>query len=165
MSTDEPTSWESYEEVARFLLGKWGDAIGLGLERVEGKQTLVGRSGMLWTIDAKAVRTGGEAILVVECRRYTTSRLKPEAIGALAYRISDIGASGGIVVTPIGVQRGGHLIANAENIHVVQLDADSATTGYLMRFLGNVIIGPRAATVAVTGNTPIVNVTLTDLTE
>ncbi|MFT9661785.1 hypothetical protein ACM0CQ_05975 [Mycobacteroides abscessus subsp. abscessus] len=76
MSTDEPTSWESYEEVARFLLGKWGDAIGLGLERVEAKQTLVGRSGILWTIDAKAVRTGGEAILVVECRRYTTSRLK-----------------------------------------------------------------------------------------
>ncbi len=88
-----------------------------------------------------------------------------EVIGALAYRISDVGASGGIVVTPIGVQRGGHLIANAENIHVVQLDADSATTGYLMRFLGHVIIGPRAATAAVTGNTPIANITLTDLTE
>lgn len=37
MSTDEPTSWEGYEEVASFLLGKWWDAIGLGLEHVEGK--------------------------------------------------------------------------------------------------------------------------------
>ena len=37
-----------YEEVARYLLDKMGDTLGLGLERVEGKQKLVGKSGMKW---------------------------------------------------------------------------------------------------------------------
>lgn len=44
MSAEEPATWESYEEVARYLLEKMGDALGLGLERVEGKQKLVGPS-------------------------------------------------------------------------------------------------------------------------
>lgn len=159
MSSNEVTTWESYEEVARFLLGKWGDVLGLDLARVEGKQKLVGKSGMQWTVDAKAVRSADGAILVVECRRYTTSRLKPEAIGALAYRVNDVGASGGIVVTPIGVQSGGRLIAEAENIHVVQLDADSTTEGYLLKFLGSVVAGPSAAPLKLTGHTPTVTVT------
>jgi hypothetical protein len=132
--------------------------LGLELERVEGKQKLVGKSGMQWTVDAKAVRNGDEAILVVECRRYTTSRLKPEAIGGLAYRIKDVGASGGIVVTPIGVQRGGQLIADAENIHVVQLDADTTNSSYLLQFLGNVVVGPGPATMTLTPSTPGVRV-------
>lgn len=157
MNADKP-AWESYEELARILLEKWSDVLGLELARVEGKQKLVGKSGMQWTVDAKAVRNGDGAILVVECRRYTTSRLKPEAIGALAYRISDVGASGGIVVTPIGVQRGGQLIAEAENIHVVHLDANTTTPGYLMQFLGNVIVGPGPAIVTLTGGTPVVTV-------
>lgn len=153
MNPDKP-EWASYEELGRILLEKWGDVLGLELARVEGKQKLVGKSGMQWTVDAKAVRSGDEAILVVECRRYTTSRLKPEAIGALAYRISDVGASGGIVVTPIGVQRGGQLIAEAENIHVVHLDAETTTSGYLLQFLGNVIVGPGPATITLIGACP-----------
>ena len=43
MEAKKPTIWESYEEVARYLLEKMGDTLGLGLERVEGKQKLVGR--------------------------------------------------------------------------------------------------------------------------
>jgi hypothetical protein len=75
-------------------------------------------------------------------------------MGALAYRISDVGASGGIVVTPIGVQRGGQLIAKAAGIQIVHLDADSTTTGYLLEFLGNVFVGVHGATLTLTGGVP-----------
>jgi Restriction endonuclease len=144
MGIEEPTTWESYEDVARYLLEKLSDKLGLGLERVEGKQKLVGKSGMVWEVDAKGVKTGEGAIVVIECRRYTSSKVKPEAVGGLAYRISDVGASGGILVTPIGVQQGGQLIADDAGIQIVHLDADSTlTTVYLLRFLDTVICRPR----------------------
>ena len=60
MGTEETTTWESYEGVARFLLEKLGDALGLGLESVEGKQTLVGESGAEWEIDGKGVKADGQ---------------------------------------------------------------------------------------------------------
>ena len=69
-----------------------------------------------------------------------------------------LGASGGIVVTPIGVQQGGQLIAEAADIQIVHLDADSTTTGYLLKFLGNVFVGPRGATLTLTGGVPGVTV-------
>jgi hypothetical protein len=81
-----------------------GDLLGLKLERVEGKQTLVGESGADWEIDAKGLEAESGAIVVVECRRYTTSRIKQGAVAQLAWTIDDLGAPGGIVVTPIGVQ-------------------------------------------------------------
>ena len=93
MEAEESTSWETYEEVARYLLENMGDTLGLGLERVEGKQKLVGKSGMKWTVDGKGVKTEDGAIVVIECRRYTTSKLKPEAMGGFAYRIGDVGAA------------------------------------------------------------------------
>jgi hypothetical protein len=136
----EPTNWQSYEEVARYLLEKMGDEF--GLERVEGKQKLVGKSGMDWEIDAKGDKIGGEAIVVIECRRLTKSKIKAEAMGALAYRIADLGAAGGIVVTPVGVQQGGEKIGQYEgNIEIVRLNADSTTTSYVLEFLDHLIIG------------------------
>lgn len=86
----------------------------MGLERVEGKQKLIGKSGMTWTVDGKGVKTEDGAVVVIECRRYTTSKLKPEAIGGFACRIGDVGAVGGIVVMPIGVQEGGEKLAKYE---------------------------------------------------
>src|SRR3990172_1193422 len=56
--------WESYEEVATYLLDKF--ASDFGLERFEGKQTIQGqRSGTEWEIDAKGVRKGNEGGIVV----------------------------------------------------------------------------------------------------
>jgi hypothetical protein len=152
MTAEEPTTWETYEDVARYLLEKMGDTLGLGLETVEGKQKLVGKSGMKWAIDGKGVKTDGEAIVVIECRRYTTSKLKPEAMGGLAYRIGDVGAAGGIVVTPIGVQPGGEKIAKHEGIEIIHLDADSTTTDYVLRFLDKVFIGASVKPQVVTFN-------------
>ncbi len=62
---------------------------------MEGKQIIKGlRSGTNWEIDAKGVRDGLEAFLIVECKRYTTSRLDKELIGGLAYRIYRHGRGG-----------------------------------------------------------------------
>jgi hypothetical protein len=98
-----------------------------GLVRVEGKQKILGSStGTEWEIEGKGVTTRDKEFVIVECRRYTTSRLKQECVGALAYRISDTGASGGILVTPIGLQEGAKMVAACENIVTVILDENFA---------------------------------------
>jgi hypothetical protein len=117
---------------------------------VEGKQTLVGESGATWEIEGKGVKADDGAIVVIECRRYTTSRLKQKDMAALAWTISDVGASGGIVVTPIGVQRGGKIVAKSASIEVVHLDANSTTTDYVLNFLNNVFIGASTVPMTVT---------------
>jgi hypothetical protein len=141
MESEKSTAWESYEDVARYLLEEIGDALGLELERVEGKQTLVGESGATWEIEGKGIKAGTGAIVVIECRRYTTSKLKQKDMAAMAWTISDVGASGGIVVTPIGVQRGGQIVAKSAGIEVVHLDANSTTTDYVLKFLNKVFLG------------------------
>ena len=137
---EAPTTWETYEQVARYLLEKMGDTLGLGLESVEGKQKLVGKSTD-WTVDGKGVKTEDGAIVIIECRRRTTRKLNQEDIGAFAYRIGDVGAAGGIVVTPIGVQQGGEKIAKYEGIEIIHLDADPTTTDYVLKFLDKVLLG------------------------
>ena len=87
--------WESYEQVAAYLLNQFASEFGLDL--VEGKQEVVGHfSGTTWEIDAKGVRTGNTGFIIVECRRYTTSKQSQGKVGALAFSILDSGAEGGI---------------------------------------------------------------------
>ncbi len=145
----EPKAWEGYEEVACYLLEKMSETLGLGLERVEGKQKLVGKSTD-WTVDGKGVKTEDGAIVIIECRRYTTSKLNQGDIGEFAYRIGDVGAAGGIVVTPIGVQEGGKKIAKYEGIEEIHLDKDATTTDFVLEFLERVFIG-RSAELRATG--------------
>ncbi|SIL36107.1 Uncharacterised protein [Mycobacteroides abscessus subsp. abscessus] len=121
------------------------------------KQTLVG-DATDWEIDGKGVPTDGGGVIVIECRRLTTSKVKPNALAALAYSIRDLGSSGGIIVTPIGVQNGGQRIAEREGIKVVRLAADSTTESYLLKFLGSVVVGPGAAQLTLTGHLPTVTV-------
>lgn len=132
--------WESYEQVTTYLLNKFASEF--GLDRVEGKQKIPGqRSGTEWGIDAKGVREGNEGFVIVECRRYTTSKQSQERIGGLAYRIIDTGAKGGILVSPMGMQEGAKKVAVAENIIDVQLTPDSSLFEYFLRFLNNVMVG------------------------
>jgi hypothetical protein len=135
----EETRWRSYEEVAQYLLDHWAGL--LGLRTVQGKQMILGRaSGTSWEIDAKGVREdGGEVI--VECRCRTTSRTKQEEVAALAYRIQDTGAKGGILVSPLGFQEGAARVAAATNIVSVTLKPESTTTEYVMTFLNHIIVG------------------------
>lgn len=140
----ENKSWESYEEVATYLLNQFAEHF--GLEYVEGKQSVPGnKSGTSWNIEAKGVAENGEGLLIVECRRYTTSRLDQESIGGLAWRIQDIGAQGGIIVSPLELQIGAKKVAACENIHHVILDQNSTTSQYVLRFLNKVFVGITAS--------------------
>ncbi len=131
--------WESYEEVAQYLLNQFAKFFDLGA--VEGKQIIPGLSGTNWEIDAKGIKIGGEGFLIIECRRYTKSRLNQESVGALAYRIKDTGAEGGIVVSPLELQKGARKIAEHEGIQHVILDPASTTTDYVLKFLNETFVG------------------------
>lgn len=132
--------WEAYEEVATALLNQFASHFGLAW--VEGKQKLAGlESGTTWEIDAKGVRDPGGAIVVIECRKHLNRKVTQEAIAALAYRIQDIGAEGGILVSPLGLQSGARSIAEAEEIVEVQLDSNSTAKDFAMRFLGKLMVG------------------------
>lgn len=137
-------TWKSYEEIAAFLLNQCASE--LGLARVEGKQTVRGYSAN-WEIDAKGVREGTEGFIIIECRRYTTSKPSQEQLGGLAYRIKDAGASGGIIVTPLGIQEGAARIAASENILEVQLSADCTPDEFVMRFLNKLMVGVKETVV------------------
>ena len=135
----ETKKWESYEEVAQYLLNQVAKIFGLGT--VEGKQIIPGQSGTNWEIDAKGIKTDGEGFLIIECRRYTKSRLGQESVGAIAYRIKDTGAEGGIIVSPFEFQKGAKKVAEHEGIQHVILDPKSTTTDYMLRFLNKVFVG------------------------
>lgn len=132
--------WKTYEEVAAYLLNQF--PADFGLTRVEGKQTVEGlRSGTHWEIDAKGVREGNQGFIIVECRRYTTSKQSQEKLASLAYRITDTGAGGGITVSPFGLQEGARKIAAAENIVEVRLTPNSTPHDFTMQFLNKIMIG------------------------
>lgn len=130
--------WRSYEEVAVYLLNKFAEHFALGL--FEEKQILPGSSGTSWEIDAKGVNGDDGSIVVVECKRYNR-RVNQETIAGLAYRIKDLGATGGILVTPIGLQAGASIVATHEGIITVILDQNSTTTDYIMQFLNQFCLG------------------------
>jgi hypothetical protein len=140
MPKDDQTEWRTYEDVARYLIGRMRSEF--GLTSVEGKQKIRGASDANWEIEAKGLRSQGEdGFIIIECRRYTTSRLDQERIGALAFRISDTGASGAIVVSPLGLQQGAKKVAHSAGIESVLLNANSTTTDYVLRFLNKVFVG------------------------
>jgi hypothetical protein len=137
---DEPKTWETYEEVAAYLLDQI--AAEFELDRFESKQKVLGkRSSTEWEIDAKGIGKGDEIFFIVECRRYTTSRQNQEKLGSLAYRIIDTGAKGGILVSPLGLQEGAAKLAQAENIYNVLLDKNSTRTEYVLKFLDKMRVG------------------------
>ncbi|TVL96432.1 MAG: hypothetical protein CV087_23760 [Candidatus Brocadia sp. WS118] len=135
------TRWKTYEEVARYLLAKFGE--NFGLKDVEGKQKVKGiRSGTDWEIDAKGRKTDtNEMFIIVECRRHTSSGQKQDHIAGLSYRIIDTSAAGGIIVSPLPLQEGAKKVAQAEGIVEVTLNKDCSTTDYVMQFLNEVMVG------------------------
>lgn len=131
--------WKSYEEVAQYLLNQFAENFGLG--SVEGKQIIPGQSGTSWEIDAKGLKTEGEGFFIIECRRYTTSRLSQESVGAIAYRIKDTGAEGGIIVSPLKLQKGAKKVAEYKSIRHIILNPESTTTDYILKFLNQIFVG------------------------
>ena len=133
-------NWRTYEEVTTYLLNEFAKEF--GLEEVEGKQKLKGIvSGTEWEIEAKGIVEDEERFIIVECRRYKTSKLDQDRIGALAYRIKDTGAKGGIIVSHLGLQKGAQKVAKAENIVSVILNKNSTNKDYILKFLEQIKVG------------------------
>lgn len=131
--------WESYEEVASYLLNSFAEHFGLG--KVEGKQVVPGESGTDWTIDAKGYSENGEAFVIIECKRKTSRKVNQETMGGLGYRIRDTGAAGGIFVTPLGYQVGAEKVAKHTRIEMVRLNKDCTTSDFILQFLNTIAIG------------------------
>lgn len=132
--------WETYEEVAIYLLDQFANEF--KLDGFEEKQKVDGeKTGTKWEIDGKGFKKDGEGFVIVECRRYSTSKQSQEKLGALAYRIYDTGAEGGIIVSPLGIQSGAELVAKAENVVSVKLTPESTTKNYMMSFLNRTMVG------------------------
>jgi hypothetical protein len=89
-------------------------------------------------------------MILVECRR-KKRKLDQETLGAIAYRIQDTGAEGGIVVTPLQLQSDASRIADANEILAVQLDATSTPTDFAMRFLDKLMAGASSEAGAAAG--------------
>lgn len=126
--------WRRYEDAARAVLKAIGPA--LGISGVGPKEKKPGASGTDWELDATAWVEGQEGFLVVEVRRYATSRLKQKDMGAFAFCVQDVGASGGIVVSPLPPQRGATVIAKSKGFACVRLSLDSTPDTYLAEFMG-----------------------------
>jgi hypothetical protein len=131
--TDSDKPWESYEQVARKVISDLRHE--LGVLAIEGKQKLQGQSGATWEIDGKATLGGSDGFLVVEARRHTASGQKQEHLAALAYRIQDLGGTGGIIVSPLPLQKGATIIAAQEKIAELTVSADSTSENYMAQFL------------------------------
>lgn len=140
MSRKGQAKWETYEEVARDLMERIGDH--LGLKYVEGKQKLMGKATD-WEIDAKGVKANDQGIVVIECRRYTTSRINQKDMASFAYTIEDLGGAGGILVSPMEPQKGAKEIAAAHGIQHVRLNPEATSTDYVLMldFLNRAFIG------------------------
>jgi hypothetical protein len=59
----------------------------------------------------------------------------------LAYVIRDVGATGGITVSPLEPQSGAKLIAARDNIKHARLNPDSTTENYVLQFLNKAFVG------------------------
>jgi hypothetical protein len=116
-------AWKIYEDTARKVLTDLRKE--LSIQTVEGKQTLSGVTG--WEIDAKAWCENSDNFLVIEVRRHTKAGLTQEAVAAIAYRIQDVGGSGGVIVSPRPLQKGAKPIATSANISHVKLTPESTT--------------------------------------
>ena len=137
--------WRTYEDVSQSLLCEFRNYFGLA--DVESKQRIHG-DATTWEIDAKGVVLGRDGFIIVECRCYIRNKISQEQIGGLAYRIRDTGAEGGILVSPLGFQKGAKLVANKESILEVRLNPNSTTANYIFQFLNNAFAGLAARSIA-----------------
>lgn len=154
----EQEAWKRYEQVAIYILDEL--AAHFGISHAEGKQDVPGlRSGTVYEIDGKGISQNGEAFIVIECRCYN-SKLKQKDACALAYEIQDIGAKGGIIVTPIGLQKGAQKVAAAANIKSVRLNADATPQQFVLEFLGDLFVRVLGQEMKAEGYPPGVNISV-----
>lgn len=96
--------------------------------------------------------------MIVECKRYTTSRIEQETVAGLAWRIQDTGAEGALLVSPLGLQEGAQKVAAAANVVAIVLNADATPQQFVLSFLDRLFVSIQGVqTRWETGNlTPVV---------
>jgi hypothetical protein len=125
------STWQNYEQVARHILTEFRQHF--GLDAIEPKQDVPGQSGTGHEIDAKGVMSNGEGFLVIECRKRNAKPNK-EDLCALAYRIIDTGAAGGIIVSTVPLQSGAAKIAQASGTISVILNTSATAEEFCVQF-------------------------------
>lgn len=132
--------WKTYEEIGTFLLNEMAKEF--NLKKVESKQKLVGKkSGLKWEIDAKGITKDSKAFFVIEFRRYTTKRIPQGDVAGLRGKIEDLDAEGGILVSPLGFQKGAKKFAKSFGIIEVKMDENSTNLDYILEFLNKIKVG------------------------
>lgn len=139
MSKNKPPSWKTYEEIAAFVLNQC--AAEFGIERVEGKQGVAGKSGTDWEVDARAWTVGNSTHLLVECKKFSNTAISQAITGSLAFQIQDTEAEGGFLVSPKGFQSGAKKVAAAANIREIKLDPRSTESAWFGEWLGRKRVG------------------------
>lgn len=132
-------TWQSYEEIAAFVLDQCAEEF--GLSRVEGKQKVAGKSGTKWEADARGWTEGNTTHFLVECKEHAKAGISQALTATLAYQILDTDASGGFLVSPKGLHSGAKKVAAANNIHEIKLDPKSTKAAYFGEWLGNLRVG------------------------
>jgi hypothetical protein len=127
----KPKNWQNYEELARHVLLHFADIV--GISSVEVKQRLQGRSGTCWQIDAKGICSDGAGFLVIECKERKSSRLNQRTIAALAFTVRDVGATGAVIITSIGLQKGAKKVASQLGLHEMYLPKESTFEDFVAK--------------------------------
>ncbi|TPQ32022.1 hypothetical protein [Cupriavidus pinatubonensis] len=139
MSNKTNPSWKTYEEIAALVLNQC--AAEFGIDRVEGKQKVVAKSGATFEVDARAWTEGNAAHLLVECKKHENTGISQAITSALAWQIIDTDAEGGFMVSPNGLQAGAKFVAAAANIHEIKLDPASTASAWFGEWLGKLRAG------------------------
>lgn len=139
MSKQKDSSWKTYEEIATLVLNQC--AAEFGIERVEGKQNVLAKSGATFEVDARGWTAGNGAHLLVECKKHTNTGISQAITSQLAWQILDTDAEGGFLVSPHGMQKGAKHVAAAANIHEIKLDPRSTPSAWFGEWLGKLRAG------------------------
>jgi hypothetical protein len=150
------SDWEKFEHAAEVVVRDL--RLELGIERVEGKQKVLGASGSYWELDARAWIDGGRGFLIVEARRHTANGLSQESVIAIHGRTIEVGADGAIIVSPMPLQKGAELVARHYGIEHIKLDESSTAETYMAEYMGRTFYGltVQAGALAIEGSSAVV---------
>ncbi len=131
---------ERYERVVRHLLRtKLAHDSGI-TPKIIHRASFTGASGQSYEIDLSFETTiaGARILILVECKCYSRP-VGVDDVSEFAYKIRDIGAHKGILVTTTGFQQGAKTIAIREGIALVQAGESWVMQVYSMK------LGPKIA--------------------
>ena len=100
-----------------------------------------GKSGHDHQIDVSAELTLGglEMLILTECKYYSHC-VGVDDVMEFAYRIQDIGAHKGVLVTTIGFQEGARKIAQSHKITLIKAAVRKSRSGRLIELIASVIV-------------------------